>query len=145
VAILRRMGRLSPHFSDEQRQAWIGAMLDGYSAQEAAGAAATGELGLDPFEVAPSTIRGWLEFYRRTEGVEQSGSQEAKQARRMAQETIAAVEKIPPAERTSKAAPRARAGAPARPPQRSSRAAEATAEARTARRERPDPARGADR
>jgi transposase len=97
------LGRLAPDFSDEQRAAVVRAVLEGgYTAREAAEAAGSGELGLDPFEVAASTIQGWLETHRRSEGVEESGSQEAEQARRMAQETIAAVENVPPAERTSK-------------------------------------------
>src|SRR5215211_2774066 len=90
----RGIGRHDETFSTAQRAAVIGAVLEGgYTAQEAAEAAATGELGLDPFEVAPSTIQGWLESHRRTEGIEEQGSREAEQARRLAQETIAAVEK----------------------------------------------------
>ena len=60
------------------------------------------ELGLDPFEVAPSTIQGWLESHRRTEDVEESGSGEAEQARAIARETIAAIQAKPAAQRTSK-------------------------------------------
>lgn len=47
-------------------------------------------------------MQGWLESHRRREGVEEQGSTEAERTRAIAQETIAAIEAKPAAERTSK-------------------------------------------
>jgi transposase-like protein len=97
------MGRLDPAFSEEHRLAVIGAVLEGgATAKEAAGLAAEGELGLDPFTVAASTVQHWVDQHRCTEGVEEGGREEADAARAIAQETIRSIREIPPAERTAK-------------------------------------------
>jgi len=88
------MGRLTPHFSDGQRHACIGAVLDGYSAREATQAAASGELGLEPFEVSITTIQDWVAQHERSEEISDQGREEADRARVIAQKEIARVEAL---------------------------------------------------
>jgi uncharacterized protein (DUF1800 family) len=51
------MARCDERHSQEQRDAVIAAQLEGMGAEEAVARAATGELGLEPFEMGASTAR----------------------------------------------------------------------------------------
>jgi transposase len=82
-------------FSDDQRDAAVGPVLQaGMSAAEAAMAAAAGELAVPPFDVAPTTITGWIAAHNRREGGQLAGNAEAQRARAWAEKQIARIEAI---------------------------------------------------
>jgi hypothetical protein len=82
-------------FSDDQRDAAIGAVvLGGMSYADAALAAAAGELAVEPFEPAPTTVQGWVAAHTRREGVRLAGLPETERVRAVAEKTIARVESL---------------------------------------------------
>jgi hypothetical protein len=91
------MGRFSPKLTQDQRDAIVRAMLDGWSAAEVVKVAADGELeGLEPFEVSETACRDlrreaernplWIERVRRNGGP--AGKED--EARAVAEASLAA-------------------------------------------------------
>jgi hypothetical protein len=93
------VGRYSPKLTQDQRDAVVRAVLDGWSASEVVAAAAAGELdGLKPFEISETACRDlrreaernplWLERVRRNGG----SAVKQDEARAVAEASLAAAE-----------------------------------------------------